>query len=361
MKLLRLLAATLCATAAVVLCVPRAVHAHAEPFSWVSVWIEDGGVRGQVTSHVVDAAHALQVAEPDSLLDAAYLQRHCGAFEAAAAGLLQLDFDGRRVVPAWTACRVSPERRAVTLDFEVAGAPPARVLYSGPLYTWEQGHETYFNLYRNGQLAHQDLIDAGRPRSVYDTGLLQSRTSVIRRFLLEGVHHIFIGPDHILFVVGLLLLGGKVRRLLKIVTAFTIAHSITLALAATGRVTPPASIVEPLIALSIVYVGVENLLRGRHAGDRRVWIAATFGLVHGFGFASVLRELGLPREALAWSLFAFNAGVEVGQMCIVLAVAPLLGLLHARRPELALRAVTAGSTLVIAAGTYWFVQRTFLS
>jgi hydrogenase/urease accessory protein HupE len=247
------------------------------------------------------------------------------------------------------------------LEFELPGAAPARVQYSGPLHTWEQGHETYFNLYRNGLLAHQDLLDAGRPRSVYVTGLLQSRSQVIRRFLIEGVHHIFIGPDHILFVVGLLLLGGKVRRLLKIVTAFTIAHSITLALAATGRVTPPAQVVEPLIALSIVYVGVANLLRGRQDHDRRVWIAATFGLVHGFGFASVLRELGLPREALAWSLFSFNAGVEAGQMCIVLTVAPLLGLLHARRPALALRAIMAGSAIVIAAGTYWFVQRAFLT
>ena len=356
----RAIATVFCA-AALAFCAPRAAQGHAEPFSWVSMWIEDGGVRGQVTSHVVDAAHALGGTAPESLLVADFVQRHCSALEAATTPLLQLEFDGRRVTPAWTGCKPAPERRAVTLEFELPGAAPARVQYSGPLHTWEPGHETYFNLYRNGQLAHQDLLDAGHAQSVYDTGLLQSRGAVIRRFLVEGVHHIFIGPDHILFVVGLLLLGGKVRRLLKIVTAFTIAHSITLALAATGRVTPPAQFVEPLIALSIVYVGVANLLRGRQEHDRRVWIAATFGLVHGFGFASVLRELGLPREALAWSLFSFNAGVEVGQMCIVLAVAPLLGLLHTRRPTLALRAAMAGSAVVVAAGTYWFVQRAFLT
>lgn len=356
----RTLGPILC-TAALALAAPRSAHAHAEPFSWVSVWIEPGGVRGQVTSHVVDAAQALGGVAPESLLAADFVQRHCSALEGAVAALLQLDFDGRRITPAWTGCQPIPERRAITLEFEIPGAAPARVHYSGPLFTWEPGHETYFNLYRDSRLVHQDLLDTGRPHSTYDTGLLQSRGQVIRRFVAEGVHHIFIGPDHILFIIGLLLLGGTLRRLLKIVTAFTIAHSITLALAATGRVTPPAQFVEPLIALSIVYVGVENLLRGRREHDRRVWIAATFGLVHGFGFASVLRELGLPREALAWSLFAFNAGVEVGQMCIVLTVAPLLGLLHARRPALAVRTVMAASAVVIAAGTYWFVQRAFLS
>lgn len=347
--------------AALALLAPHAAHAHAEPFSWVSVWIEPEGVRGQVTAHVVDAAQVVGGMAPESLLAADFVQRHCGALQGAAAALLQLELDGRRVAPVWTRCLAVPERRAVALEFALPGAAPARVRLSGPLYTWEPGHETYFNVYRNGRLAHQDLLDAGRPQSLYDTGLLQGRGQVIRRFLFEGVHHIFIGPDHILFIIGLLLLGGKLGRLLKIVTAFTVAHSITLALAATGRVTPPAQFVEPLIALSIVYVGVENLLRGRQEHDRRVWIAAAFGLVHGFGFASVLRELGLPPGALAWSLFAFNAGVEVGQMCIVLAVAPLLGLLHARRPTLALRAAMGASAVVIAAGTYWFVQRAFLS
>jgi hypothetical protein len=127
-------------------------------------------------------------------------------------------------------------------------------------------------------------------------------------------------------------------------------------------VTPPARLVESVIALSIVWVGADNLLAGnRSRRDRRAVIAAAFGLVHGFGFASVLRDLGLPREALAWSLVAFNVGVEVGQACIVLAVAPGLGLLHARRPLWATRAVTCGSVVVIAAGSYWFVQRTFLA
>ena len=107
--------------------------------------------------------------------------------------------------------------------------------------------------------------------------------------------------------------------LVRIVTAFTIGHSITLSLAALDIVTPPPSIIEPAIALSIVFVGADNLVRG-DGRDLRAWVALVFGLVHGFGFANVLREFGLPREALGWSLFSFNFGVEIGQLMVVLLV-----------------------------------------
>ena len=115
-----------------------------------------------------------------------------------------------------------------------------------------------------------------------------------------GIHHILIGLDHLLFLVGLLLLGGSVRQLLLVVTAFTVAHSITLSLAALNLITPPARLIEPAIALSIVYVGIDNLMVGR-GRDVRGWIAFAFGFIHGFGFASVLREMELPSRALGWS------------------------------------------------------------
>src|SRR6185436_149898 len=111
---------------------------------------------------------------------------------------------------------------------------------------------------------------------------------------------------------------GGIPRILKIVTGFTIAHSITLALATLGIVNPPARIIEPLIALSVLYVGVDNLRTKRGPTDYRALIAFGFGFIHGFGFAGVLREFGLPQGALGVSLFAFNVGVEIGQMCIVL-------------------------------------------
>jgi hypothetical protein len=121
--------------------------------------------------------------------------------------------------------------------------------------------------------------------------------------------------------------------------------------------TPPSYVVEPLIALSIVFVGADNLLVGSRERDVRTWVALAFGLVHGFGFASVLRETGLPSTALGVSLFAFNLGVEIGQACIVLIAALALGLLRRRRPVWSGRVATVGSALVMLAGAYWFMER----
>jgi hydrogenase/urease accessory protein HupE len=180
------------------------------------------------------------------------------------------------------------------------------------------------------------------------------------RFLPAGIRHILVGPDHLLFLVGLLLLGGSVRQLAFVVTAFTLAHSLTLSLAALAVFIPPARIVEPAIALSIVYVGADNLLV-RGGRDARAWIALGFGLVHGFGFASVLREMELPRRALGWSLFSFNLGVEIGQILVVLAVASALATLRARSPLAGRRLAVAGSIVVIAAGSFWFVERLWFS
>src|SRR5207249_4801807 len=153
------------------------------------------------------------------------------------------------------------------------------------------------------------------------------------------------------FLVGLLLLGGSIRQLLVVVTAFTAAHSVTLSLAALNLVSPPARIIEPAIALSIVYVGADNLLV-RGGRDVRAWIALTFGLIHGFGFASVLREMDLPARALGWSLFSFNVGVEIGQLLVVIAVASALAALRSRNEAAGRRLACAGSDVVIAAGAF---------
>jgi hydrogenase/urease accessory protein HupE len=181
---------------------------------------------------------------------------------------------------------------------------------------------------------------------------------VIRKFVPAGIRHILIGPDHLLFLVGLLLLGGSIRRLLLVVSAFTAAHSITLTLAALNIVTPPARLIEPAIALSIVYVGVDNLMVGR-GRDVRAWIAFAFGFIHGFGFANVLREMDLPSRALGWSLFSFNLGVEIGQLLVVVAVASALIWLRSRNEAAGQRLALAGSLAVILMGAFWFVQRVF--
>jgi len=123
-------------------------------------------------------------------------------------------------------------------------------------------------------------------------------------------------------------------------------------------VTPPDRVVEPAIALSIIYVGADNLMV--HGGrDVRAWIAFAFGLIHGFGFANVLREMDLPSRALGWSLFSFNIGVEIGQVVVVMGVASALAALRSRSEAAGRRLAFAGSIVVIAAGTYWFIQRVF--
>lgn len=174
-----------------------------------------------------------------------------------------------------------------------------------------------------------------------------------RTFLVLGIEHILTGYDHLLFLLGLLVAGRGVRELVAIVTSFTIAHSVTLAAATFGLVHAPARIVEAVIALSIAYVGIENLVAKQPRG--RWKLAFAFGLVHGFGFANVLGEMALPREALASSLFTFNLGVEVGQLGVVLLVWPALRWLQ--------RSAYAGpvtrwvSAVVTACGLFWFVQR----
>jgi hypothetical protein len=240
------------------------------------------------------------------------------------------------------------------------------------MFPYDPIHQTFINVYEETQLRHQGILDASRPALDYYAGSWQGAAAVLAVFVPAGIEHIVIGPDHVLFLIGLMLLGGSLWRLVTIVTAFTVGHSLTLSLAALDVVSPPASLVEPVIALSIVFVGVDNLLvqrDHRDAGaapstaprDIRPWIAGAFGLVHGFGFASVLREFGLPLTALGWSLLSFNIGVEIGQLVIVFVAAVLLRTLHRRDPLAAGRVVAAGSVLVIAAGTYWFVERLFFA
>src|SRR6185295_11179060 len=154
------------------------------------------------------------------------------------------------------------------------------------------------------------------------------------------------------------LLGGRPRRLLMVVTSFTVAHSITLSMAVLGILNPPSSIIEPAIALSIVFVGFDNLLV-KEGRDVRAWIAFAFGFIHGFGFANVLREMDLPRRALGWSLFSFNFGVEIGQMLVVLIVASALAALRSRSEKAGRQVAFVGSIVVIVAGAFWFVQRVF--
>jgi hydrogenase/urease accessory protein HupE len=282
--------------------------------------------------------------------------------------------DGRALVPDWGELETLPERQSLRLPFVLDRPVRGALDIEALLFPYDANHQTFINIYERGELKQQAILDSRRESLTFYSGSLQGRWAVVTTFVRAGVHHILIGPDHVLFLFGLMLLGGSWWRLAAIVTAFTVGHSITLSLAALEIVNLSPSIVEPAIALSIIVVGVDNLLGSRErrstslgaptnlvtSRDLRSWMAGVFGLIHGFGFAAVLIELGLPSEALGWSLAAFNVGVEVGQLFIVLALLAI-GRLAVRLPVYrvahAERFLTLASVAVIAAGVYWLVQR----
>jgi hydrogenase/urease accessory protein HupE len=313
---------------------------------------------GTLVLHDFDVAHELGLATPNALIDPLALQAYLPPIAALVHGRMAMIADGRDVRWDITGVRALPDRSAIELAWRAPlTAAIGHLIVRATLFPYDPNHQTFVNLYEGGVLTRQDILNAQRSSAEYYTGGRQGALAVFKAFTAAGVHHIAIGPDHILFIIGLLLLGGSVLRLLGIVSAFTLGHSITLSVAALNLVAPPARIVEPAIALSIVYVGADNLLSSPGARDVRAWIALFFGLVHGFGFASVLREIGLPPRALGISLFSFNLGVEIGQAIIVCTVASLLAVVRARSPTRAHQLVVAGSILVMAAGAYWFVQR----
>ena len=305
--------------------------AHPAPFSYLDLRLTAAGVTGSLVVHDLDAAFELKLPDANALLDP-----DGGAAARAGAGGDPRPGGctcGSTAASSRSPCATSsrcPIGRACGSPSRSSPRPHARPhrprdRRSSPT---TPTHQTFVNVYEGEALRHQAILDARHTTFTYYAGSWQGVGAVLGTFLPAGAYHIAIGPDHLLFLLGLLLLGGSLARLGVIVTAFTVGHTVTLSLAALGLYAPPAAMVEPLIALSIVLVGVDNLLVGDGAAasrDLRPWMAGLFGLVHGFGFASVLREFGLPREALGWSLFGFNLGVEVGQLAFVLPVAAAAG------------------------------------
>ena len=245
----------------------------------------------------------------------------------------------------------SGDGRAVleaTLRFGGAGGPLRDIVVRcEPLTELGRDHTTVARIDAGG--SSREFVF--RPGVTYREGPGVAATAV--EFLKLGIVHIFIGYDHIAFLVALLLTGASLAAVVKIVTAFTAAHSLTLSLAALDVVTLPPTVVEVGIALSIVYVAAENLFTARREGR---WVVSfLFGLVHGFGFAAVLKELALPSSRLVTSLVAFNVGVEIAQVVIVAAALPLQSALT--RTRLHVPVTRAASVIILVLGLVWLVQR----
>lgn len=228
-------------------------------------------------------------------------------------------------------------------------------IVSSLLTKLKPGHNQFLYIRRaDERTIFKEVLTAENDFITIDFAKLEPDTS-FGRFLPLGIEHILFGYDHLLFLFALLLTVKNFGEIAKIVTSFTIAHSITLSLATLNIIRVSPGIVEPLIALSIVFVGLENLFRREQSG--RWLLVYAFGLIHGFGFASALQEIGVGTGfGVALPLLSFNVGVEIGQIAVVLLLLPVLWKLQKGTFYLS-RFVPIGSAVVTLAGIYWLIER----
>ena len=215
---------------------------------------------------------------------------------------------------------------------------------------------------RAGAVALFALLALPAAAHVLNTDLSKlSRTEIFGTYLQLGFTHIIpLGLDHILFILSLYILEPRLKPVLVQATAFTVAHSITLGLAMYGLISPPSHIIEPIIALSILFVALENIITDR-LNPWRVAVVFGFGLVHGMGFASVLTGLGLPAKDYFGSLISFNVGVELGQVTVILLAWALVGRWAANKSWYRQRVVIPASVVIGLVAAYWTVERVFFT
>ncbi len=260
------------------------------------------------------------------------------------------------------------------LDIPEIGDPnlPRRTVlaYSGqlptgaPSLTWhykEVFGPVVLRITRQGEVApfYANLLAAGASETIELTPAVAaaSTSDTVLRYIKLGFDHILPkGLDHVLFIVGLFLLSARLKPLLLQVTTFTLAHSVTLAMGLLGWINIPGSIVEPLIALSIVFVAIENIFT-QNLHRWRMVIVFGFGLLHGLGFAGVLRELAIGDGQFAASLIGFNVGVELGQVAVVLLCYAAVGYWFGARNWYHARVVVPASVVIAMIAGYWFFER----
>lgn len=318
----------------------------------------------RITAQIIVAWQELEPTFPlDSNADKALSAEELAAAKARllrlAEGALSLESDGRMLslkAPPEVATDDTTGIR-FQLTYEL---PSTQVLLvtSEILGELQAGHSQVV-LVRNasGAKIGETILDRDKMSVEIPLGITaqeQQPVSAAREFFALGVEHIVMGWDHLAFLFGLLIVGGKLRDAVKIITSFTIAHSLTLALATFNLITVSPRIVEPLIAASIIYVGFENIVREDFS--KRWMLTFAFGLVHGCGFATILRDrgIGADGEGVAAPLVWFNVGVEVGQIAIA---ALLLPVIWKMKPTFPKRWVPATSVALIVLGSYFLVQR----
>ncbi|MFC4799675.1 HupE/UreJ family protein [Neobacillus sp. GCM10023253] len=217
----------------------------------------------------------------------------------------------------------------------------------------DPSHANFATIKMDGKQQEKVLTFESRELEIGEVSLLQN----VKQFVVLGLEHIFTGYDHILFIISLLFGAKTFRHILSLVTAFTIAHSITLALATFDIVQLPSRFVESAIALSIVYVALMNIFN--KDSKHQPWLAFAFGLIHGFGFAGILSEMRLDTNHMAASLLSFNIGIEIGQLIIVSLVYPLILWIKKLTVKPIKWVIPGTSAAILAFGLVWFIQRAF--
>ena len=353
-------------------CIPRQAYAHDPGLSYTQLNISGSELVATLTFSDRDIETQMQLDQNhDGLITIEDLSAASEQLQQLASSLLVLT-DAGVPVPVLTTDITTVENDAIRIQRRYAINTGAKLEVLFPvLDRLPRGHRQHLTIYDGADnLQGQYILDANSAAIEIDNS--SHWTLVLRQYIGAGVWHILIGFDHILFLVTLLLPAVLVYRkpkwqsvdslrpaimdILKVITAFTVAHSITLALAVLDIVTLPPRLVESVIAFSVLVVAINNLWPVFPAS--RNMLAFAFGLIHGFGFASVLMEFGLPAEALLLSLLGFNLGVEAGQLAIVAIVFPLAAFL---RHTLFYRnwVFHGGSAIAALVALVWMFERVF--
>lgn len=349
------------------------VEAHSQSYGFLRATVQDNHVSGQVELAVrdLDLAYALDADGNGNVT--------WGELRKRESELASLVLRKILIGPADAPCDLAPGAIAIDSrggeNYAIFPFTGACTLLGGQVRV---GYDLMFGL----DAQHRGLVDLGRGSVGRSTVMTpetrvavldlesDSRLEVLRSFISHGVHHIWAGFDHMLFLATLLLsavvmrsgnkwqavetFGGAAWATTRVVTAFTLAHSITLSAAAFSIVELPSRFVESIIAVSVAVAAINNIVP---VVSRRLWVAAfAFGLVHGFGFAGALTDFGLPPTRKLVTLFAFNVGVELGQLAVVAGLLPVLFLIR-RSVTYTQVALPAASAIIVVIGLLWFLQR----
>ena len=343
--------------------------AHDPGLSTATLRLDTNRLEAVLVFSIVDTKELVDLDKnQDGKLSKEELEQGAAELQTMAPGALDVKCDGQLVKPAEFRCHFDESDNAtIYLSFPVPSFSNL-VVRSKWLAMLQPGHKQFLTVQNpDGQeLAEPRLLSANSDSITIQMDLADPKSPPSKKtsfagFLAMGVQHIWTGYDHLLFLFGLLIVTRNFKSSVTIITCFTIAHSISLA-AATLNLVPVSDhfssrVVEPAIAASIVYVGIENLIRGGDPKGR--WLLTFgFGLIHGLGFASALRERGVGSNGggILLPLVSFNLGVELGQIAIAAAALPLIWKLRTS-PAFVARWVPVCSVLVAALGAFWFVQR----